>query len=155
MNKKVLILAVLFFVIFSASAFSWGLGVAFGLNALGDLPGPGIMLSGKVDQLPFLFGVGLTISETYFNLGVTADWHFLRENLTGILNYYIGAGAFIGVGTNNFALGARLPLALYIFPIEKLEVFLELAPALGIGFNPVRFPTFNIQGALGFRYWFD
>jgi len=152
-KRKVLFIAVIMLLVSAMGAFSWAIGGAFGLDALGTGLPMGAMLSLKVDQIPCLLGIGFSASTDYFNLGLTADWHFLRENLTGILNYYVGAGAYLGI-SGSFEIGARIPVALYIFPLKNLELFLELAPAIGIGFNPIDFPAFHIQGAFGFRFWF-
>ncbi len=155
MKRKVLFIIAILLIVSSVSAFSWAIGGSFSLDPIGtDMP-VGAMLSAKFDQFPFLLGLGVSGSSGSFNLGVTADWHFVRENLTGILNYYIGAGAYLGIGTDTFELGARIPVALYIFPIDNLELFLEIAPALGMDLSPFYFPRWHLQGAFGFRFWFN
>ena len=95
----------------------------------------------------------------YINFGITDDWWVVQENLTGDLDFYIGLGFYSGFtmddGDPDFQLGGRFPLGLTIMPLDFLELFLEVAPAIGLGFEPtVYFPAWDAQGALGFRLWF-
>jgi hypothetical protein len=152
--KKVLILSVLLFVIVSVSSFSWGVGASIGVQPLGGLPGSNVMFSFKLDQLPILFGVGFTIWEDVFNFGITADWWLVNENLFSFVNFYLGPGAYLGIG-GTVNIGARLAAGLNIFPIDFLEIFFEIAPSLGLGINPIVFPVFGLQGAIGVRFWFN
>ncbi len=89
------------------------------------------------------------------------DYWLLHNNIgTGPISWYLGLGAYGVLGFNPTwgALGVRLPIALQIWPLnnERLEVFLELAPAwvpiYGGAFNP---SVFQAQLALGFRLWYE
>lgn len=154
MKKKVVIIMLVLLLAASFNAYSFGVGGAFGLNALGGLPESNVMLSAKFDSFPFMLGLGFTISQENFRMGVTADWHMVRQNLFSFVNFYAGPGLYLGIG-NNFQLGARFPVALYIFPLDFLELFLEIAPVISATFDPIVFPIFNLQGAFGFRFWFN
>ena len=95
----------------------------------------------------------------YVDFAISDDWWVVQNNLTGILDFYIAlgfnAGFSISDGSADFQLGGRFPLGLTTMPVDFLELFLEVAPAIGLGFEPeVYFPAWNIQGALGFRLWF-
>ena len=111
------------------------------------------MLSAKLDQLPFMLGLSYNLDEP-FSLGMYADWHMVRQPLVDFVNIYAGPGLFFGytdVSTDAVALGLRVPVALYIFPVDFLELFLEIAPA----FSFIPSIDLNFQLALGFRFWFN
>ncbi|NBC30985.1 MAG: hypothetical protein GVY29_13460 [Spirochaetes bacterium] len=155
MRKVVLIvLAILMIAAMSASADTFGVGVAAGLNPLGGLPGQNVMLSVKFPQLPVLWGIGMQLSQDTFGLGLTADWWLFTQNLFSFVNLYIGPGLYVAVP--NFELGGRVPIGLNAYPIEVLELFLEFAPTwapiTGNGFDT---GNFGLQGSFGLRFWFD
>lgn len=148
MVKKALLIAAVMVVVVSATGFSLGLGLAFA-PSFGDLPGNDVLFTAKLDQLPFLLGVAWDLEP--FRIGATADWWLATGPLAGIINYYAGPGLFLGVGAD-FDFGLRIPIGLNIYPIDALELFLEIAPA--IEFIPA-FPDVGVQAAFGFRFWFN
>ncbi|MBT3273788.1 MAG: hypothetical protein HN368_11575 [Spirochaetales bacterium] len=151
MKKKILIIAVLV-ALLSAPVFSIGIGAAFSAGFV-SLPSQA-MLSLKLDEYPAVFGVGASLGADSFQIGVTADWWLYRTNLVSIFDLYIGPGLYAQIGSN-FGLGIRIPVGLQAFVLDPLELFLEIAPALGISFgDTVSFPNFGVQGGLGFRFWF-
>lgn len=155
--KKTLVLSVLLIALVSVPVFSFGIGAAFGVDFIGSTAGPGALLSLKLDQHPAVFGVGFAIAENAFRLGFTADYWLWRANLIEILYLYLGPGVFIDVGLwdngeGTFGVGLRIPIGLQAFIIDPLELFFEVAPT--IGFAGGQFPAFNVQGAVGFRFWF-
>ena len=152
--KKRLLLLTLLVAIVAAPAFSFGIGGAFGLNFMGGV-GTGGLLSVKFDEFPAVFGVGARISSGGFRVGVTADWWLYTTNLVEMLDLYVGPGLFVDIGDNVFDLGVRVPIGIHMFVIDPLELFLEFAPAIGVGFSPdFYFPAWGLQGAVGFRFWF-
>ena len=154
MKKRVLLIIVLV-VLMAAPAFSFGIGGAFSVGFAGGTVGPGALLSLKLDSFPAVLGVGASFGADRFRLGVTADWWLWSTNLVSIINLYIGPGLYLDIGLGNaeyFGIGARIPVGLQAFIIDPLELFLEIAPT--IGFSSVQFPTFGVQSAIGFRFWF-
>lgn len=155
-KTALLILAVLILSTVSVSAM--GIGGAFSFDALGTESAiPGGALTIKLDNFAPVFGFGVKAGDGNVNLGITADLWMHHAPLAGIVSLYVGPGAYanITVGDSNaLDLGLRIPVGLQIFPIEPLELFIELAPKVGLGLNPLEFPTWGIQGALGFRFWF-
>lgn len=136
------------------AVFATGLGVSAGLPIGPGLPGSNVMLSLKLDQLPFLMGIGFSIGQEVFSFGFTADWWALNKNLFSFVNYYLGPGLYVGYA-GGLALGGRLPIGLNIYPVKNLELFLEIAPTLAVGIGEViTFPLFGAQGAFGLRFWF-
>ena len=72
-----------------------------------------------------------------------------------IFSLYIGPGLYAQIGST-MAFGVRVPIGVQAFVLDPLVLFLEFAPALGTGLanGEINIPTFGIQGALGFRFWF-
>ncbi len=103
-----------------------------------------------------VLGIGASFGSGYFSIGLTGDWWLWYTNLGSIFALYIGPGAYIDLriaeSGSNFGIGARVPIGLQAWVLDPLEVFFELAPTFGI--KGGTFPTFGIQGALGFRFWF-
>ena len=117
---------------------------------------PGGALSIKLDSIDPILGFGVRVDEDSFHMGVTADWWVYKEPLVDAINLYLGPGGYVNLavnGSTSVDLGLRIPVGLQMFPIDPLELFIELAPKVGIGF-PIQFPTWGLQGALGFRFWF-
>ena len=151
--KKIVMLVMLIALIGTASAFATGIGVSAGLP-IGDLPGSDVMLSLKVDEIPFLMGLGFSIGNDQFAFGFTGDWWVVNENLFSFVNYYLGPGFYIGY-QDVLALGGRFPVGLNVYPIPNLALFLEIAPTLAVQLgDPIVFPAFGLQSAFGFRFWF-
>ena len=129
------------------------IGGAFNLSLLGGVY-PGGALTVKLPKLPMVIGVGATIGSGNVNIGITADWWLYQAPLFGIVSIYIGPGLYVAI-SQSVQIGARIPVGFQIFIIEPLELFLELAPQIGVGIgDPVSFPEFGIMGAVGFRFWF-
>ena len=149
MSRKILFLALIMTIVVATSGVSLGLGLAFGLDPIGDLPS-NVLFSAKFDEVPFLLGIAFSFNEP-FRFGMTADWWMVQQNLTGMLNFYAGPGLFAGVAGDQLDLGLRIPLGLNIYPVDVLELFLEIAPT--VRFIPT-FPDPGLQAAFGFRFWF-
>ena len=154
MRSKILLIALVLLVAVAVPAtFATGVGAAFGLP-FGGLPGSNVMLSLKLDQVPFLMGIGFSLGETQTSFGFTGDFWVLNENLFSFINYYLGPGFYLGY-SGDVLLGGRLPIGINIFPVRSLELFLEVAPTLAVRFSdPIVFPEFGFQGAFGLRFWF-
>ena len=156
MKNKVIILVVVLLLFTVASTFATGVGGAFSFSPIGSSPYTGGALSFKIDDWP-LIGIAASGSNNVFNIGATADWWFVNENLTGPLNFYMGVGGYgrLSLGSpTDLDVGLRVPLGLNIFVLDPLEIFLEFAPAAGISVNPFNFPSWGLQSAIGFRFWF-
>ena len=153
MKKRLLLLALLV-IIAVAPAFSFGIGGAFGLNYMGG-PASGGLLSVKFDEFPAVIGAGAHFNSDGFRVAVTADWWLYETNLVEIVDLYIGPGLFLDIGTGVLDLGVRVPIGIHAFIIDPLELFFELAPAIGVDLAPrFYFPRWGLQGAVGFRFWF-
>jgi hypothetical protein len=152
-NKSLIIAIVLLVAIAVPMTFATGVGAAFGLP-IGGLPGSNVMLSLRVSEIPFLMGLGFSVGEDDFSLGLTGDWWMAKGNLFSFVNYYLGPGFYLGY-QNSVLLGGRLPIGANIYPIKNLELFLELAPTLAVDIGEeITFPVFGVQGAFGVRFWF-
>ena len=153
--KKIVVLVLVLLMAAGASAFATkGAGWAFGLEGqfgygYGGMGGGGALVL-HTPYVPLHFGLNFSFP---FYLGITADYWLMHQNLAGMFDWYLGVGGYVGL-PDPIALGVRVPIGLqaWILGNEKLEVFLEVAPAIGVKFtNDLLF--WNVQGALGFRYW--
>jgi hypothetical protein len=111
-------------------------------------------------SVPLYFGVGATSNQGTVAIDATIDYWLAHGHVASIIDGYIGIGLYGAVassGNFDFALGARLPLGLQIWPLKGnvLEIFLEVAPAWiplsSAGLDPL---VFELQPAIGFRIWF-
>ncbi|GAB1432822.1 hypothetical protein MASR2M29_14470 [Spirochaetota bacterium] len=155
MKTKIFVVSILLLTLVAVPAvFATGIGVSAGLPIGTGLPGSNVLLSLKLDQLPFLMGVGFAFGQNTFAFGFTADWWILNKPLVSFLNYYLGPGLYLGY-SNALAIGGRFPIGLNAFPLKNLELFLEVAPTLAVGLgDPITFPLFGAQSAFGLRFWF-
>ena len=161
MKKKIVVLILVMMFVASVSTFALGIGIA-GTGGWGSNNATGgAFLTLKIDDELPLFGIDFGASENHLHFGLLADYWMFNENLAGMLNWYVGLGAYgrlnINSGDLSFGLGGRLPIGLNMFVLDPLELFIEIAPALGIGIggtNGFYFPDWAVQGAFGFRFWF-
>ncbi len=156
--RKVVIIVMVLTVLSTGNLFAFGIGGAFTLDVLESGTG-GAALSIKLDQLDPILGISLSKGENNFNFGLTADWWMYRAPLVGIIKLYIGPGGYINVANANdntlIDLGLRIPVGFQIFLIDPLELFIEFAPRVGVQLSdPITFPSWGVQGAFGFRFWF-
>ncbi|MDC7239398.1 MAG: hypothetical protein PQJ50_03460 [Spirochaetales bacterium] len=160
MNKKVLLLVSLILLLGGGALFAeTGLGLSFGYG-YGYGQASNIALSIDSDVIPgSVQNVSLRIDGSYFGIGLTDDWYLVDDMIDGPFGWYFGVGFYANVGFYDdiaFAFGARAPIGLDLTVLDnKLRFFLEIAPALGLGFDPdFYFPDWDITGAFGFRFYF-
>lgn len=157
MLRRIIVLSMFALLLSAAPAFSqrWGLGLSVGIEPLGGLPGSDAMLSVNPPQLPVTLGIGARVGGDSFQLGTTADWIVVRENLFSFVNVYAGPGLYLAL-PDEFDLGARVPIGLNAFPTDWAELFFEIAPNLAILTDgEVVIPDVGVQSGFGFRFWFD
>jgi len=155
-GRRILVLSValLLAVTLGAAAQPLGVGGAFSIDSLGGLPSSA-MLSLKVPQVPVVWGIGLQVNQNDFNMAFTADWWLYQEHLVGFLNLYAGPGIYLSL-PNRVEAGGRVPIGLNAYPLDFLELFIEIAPTLVLFSDTgIDIPSFGLQGAFGFRFWFD
>lgn len=151
-----------------ASNESSGRNVAIGpifSGNFGGIDGPlgGLGITGKIPNLPPIFGLNFSFGPSISFVGVTGDWWLYEQTLyaPANLDMYVGPGFFSDLSlskTTKFDCGLRIPVGLSWRPIKVLEAFVELAPAFGIAINgsdnQTVAPTWRVQGAVGGRFWF-
>lgn len=123
--------------------------------------GNGFLINIKIPKLPLFLSASFeaeTYSDRVYYIGVSFDYHPIRLNLTGILDFYFGPGILfytdIYESEVSFITGLRAPVGFRIWVKPKFEIFLEGAPVAVLGFGTTVKPAAGMQGALGTRFWF-
>lgn len=165
MKKRTLIIviAILLLIGVAVSGFSvprktgFAIGGAFALDPIGTVY-PGAALTFKLPVLPPIWGVGFSFGSQAFRLGITGDWWLWNFQLLGPLWLYLGPGLWVNINIadsgSGVGLGLRVPVGLQLWFIEPLELFLEIAPRVGLSISDPVTLDWGIQGAIGFRFWF-
>ena len=111
------------------------------------------MLLLHLPQFPLMLGIGVSSTP---GIGLTADYWFAHSNLSSVFAWYVGVGRYLSVdlgSTTSVGAGGRLPIGLQAWPVgQVLEIFFEVAPAVGIILVPTGF-DWHLQAALGLRFW--
>jgi hypothetical protein len=158
MKKTLLVLCAILLISATGAFAARGSGFAIGgegslyFAGSGGLPS-GAMLSLHLPGFPLLLGIGISSSMA---IGLTADYWLAHGGLVSIFDYYAGIGGYLSLDTggSGLAVGGRIPIGLQVWPFgQTLELFLEVAPAVGFIIIPTGF-EWHFQGALGLRFWF-
>jgi opacity protein-like surface antigen len=117
-------------------------------------------LSLKIPNVPIFWGANFSFSSNHFSLGVFGDKYFIERVLVSDigLHWYVGVGAWVNLGfgdASDLSAGARLPIGLSWHMLDFLELFMDVAPSLGIKIIPeIYFPAGGWPIELGVRFWF-
>ena len=123
--------------------------------------GSQIGLSLKLRQVPLYWGLRLALNSSYLALGATADQYFTDAGLIRQgafkLDWFLGLGGYANLSlasTPGASVGARLPIGLSWHITNQFELWLDVAPSLGVSVVPsFNFPDWSVPGELGFRVW--
>jgi hypothetical protein len=122
----------------------------------GGLFNPGFSL--KVPRVPLFWGFNASFGSVS-GLGVSADYYLVDRDLIKDgsidLDWFLGLGLFTQLYFGNhftMAMGARLPIGLSWHINQVFELFLDVAPGIGIKFEPKPFFG-SLSAELGFRVW--
>jgi hypothetical protein len=152
--KKILLIALLLSLLVAGNSFAenkgWAIGAAFYVGFANSASATGAMLCVKFPTVPIMFGLSAVFG-TPLAFGITVDWWLVNFHLVGPVEMYIGPGVFFRMAGDQPYFGIRVPFGFQIFIVKAFEIFLE--PALAIEIIPI-FPTFGLQAAVGFRFWF-
>jgi hypothetical protein len=171
--KKLVMVIALAAIFATGSVFAvqdgFGIGVIGGFGggwgSEGSVAGGGA-LSLKFPSVPVYWGINLDIWSSGMWLGVSGDFIHLIDNQPLVkeigLSWFIRGGLYgkVFIGQNIFGLdfGARLPIGLSWQPIKLIELFIDVAPSIGLGItfaDPVRLGLGGGWGGeLGIRLWF-
>ncbi len=159
MKKGLLVALILALCTVSLSAapkYKASVGAIFGVDFL-STGNTSTMLTFRLPKFPPVFSLGAYIPTDGGNasFALMADWWILQTKLVNFLNLYLGPGLYTGISGDYFHLGLRFPVGINAFPINPLELFFEIAPAIRLvdksGFYV---GNFGLQAGLGFRFWF-
>lgn len=141
-----------------------------GIGIVGFYPG-GVGLSLKIPSVPIYWAVNAGIGSNFFAVHLTGDGYIVDQLLAKDigLNWFFGVGgwfSFYSFSMKNseygdysytrLAGGARIPIGLSWQPIKLLEIFLDIAPSLGIAFDGKQESNGHVynDGGIGFAfYW--
>lgn len=164
MKKSVLILIAFLLIgpaVFADHPKGMGIGVVGGGNFGGTGFAGDIGLSLKLQSMPIFWGLYLNVNQDYLGIRATGDKYFTDENLikegSFRLDWYLGLGGYAALGLGNdstsAAIGARLPIGLSWHITKEFELWLGVAPSLGLSISPFQFPDWGVPGELGIRVW--
>ena len=157
-KSRVVLLAALLVLAACGSAWAKGSGFAIGGEGALYLAGNGglpmsAMLTFHVPQVPLMFGLGV---RNPLAIAATADYWAAHGSLTNIFAWYAGIGAYLSFDVSpggSITAGGRIPIGLQAWPVgQVLELFVEVAPAVGVILVPTGF-DWHLQGAVGLRVW--
>ncbi len=144
MKKTIAIILFLLVLLVPAATFA-GTGVGI---VLGEPTG----LTFKSANLAI--GLGWSFASADNRIDATIDWWLINDHFVEMLDWYLGAGAKVGIKLNQntdiFNIGLRIPLGIQWWPAEELELFAEIAP--GLLLVPATEP--DISAGIGLRYYF-
>jgi len=155
--KKLVIVVALIAILATGSVFAdhpsgLGIGVVGGMG-WGGFGGGAYGLSLKLPSIPIFWAINLGAGSNYFRIGLTGDSYFIDQVLVSDigLHWFLGLGGFFnfynyseeyrsGSYSSKYSythmnLGARLPIGLSWQPIDLIEIFIDLAPSLGLGID--------------------
>ena len=162
MKKRIVVLLLLVFLLGSAAGVSAqsyngvALGVGYTGNAFQSRWGGG-MVTFHVPSSPLVFDLYPYVGSNGFGMTLTGDLWLLRQPIAGPFAWYLGPGLWIDFGLGSqFSLGfgARLAIGLQLWVIQRLEIFLEAAPGLGLFVLPNVGFAWPVPISLGVRWWF-
>ena len=164
--KKALLVVVLAAILATGTVFAdhpsgLGIGVVgrFGFAGFG---GGGAGLSLKIPSLPVYWGLNVGFGENHFAFGATGDYYMIDSPLAGPLHWFFGVGGFFDFfsysesykysgGSLDYSFtriyaGARVPIGISFQPIPLLEIFLDIAPSLGLEIYSGYDASYTISG---------
>jgi hypothetical protein len=166
----VLLLALPLFA-FANHPSGWGLGIMGQYNLAWDgfAGAGGAAFSLKTPQLPVYWGINLEMRNHSLGFSLTGDYYLVDRTISRDINlgWYLGVGAYAGFHSYDYESikwtsirgGARVPIGIYIIPVRFLEVFLDIAPSLGVGLyfgnwdDRFNFPEGGFGVDIGLRFW--
>jgi hypothetical protein len=187
MKRFVFVLA-LAAIIATGTAFAdhpkgFGIGVV-GNYSFAGFGGMGGGLSLKFPGIPIYWALNLGFGENYLGFGITGDSYLIDKNLAGPLHWFFGLGGYFSYygytvkGISGFVDehtyswmygGVRVPIGLSLQPIPLLEIFIDVAPSIGVGiYSGYEYKSFGITRKesgtvglgwgipteVGLRFWF-
>jgi hypothetical protein len=137
-----------------------GVGIVAAAGYGGAGYGNQVGVSLKLRTMPIFWALHLSLDSSSLSLGVTGDEYLRDEGLLrekGFkLDWFLGLGGYANLRLSSSpaaAFGARLPVGLSCHLSQDFELWLDLAPSLGLQLNPVAFPDWSLPAELGLRAW--
>ncbi len=162
MKKKLILLILVLLLVFSSGTVfaqkynGVALGLGYTANPYGYRWGGG-MITFHVPQSALVFDLYPYVGWGGFGMTLSGDLWLIRDTISGPFAWYLGPGIWIDFGLGyafGLGIGGRLAVGLQLWPLDRLEIFLEAAPGLGIQILPSIGFAWPVPISLGFRWWF-
>ncbi|MBN2353417.1 MAG: hypothetical protein JXD23_12655 [Spirochaetales bacterium] len=162
--KKIYVVILVLLLVVAAQGFAlkstpdFAFGIVGTCNTFSTI---GAMLTLHIPGIPLFIGFGADFYNPLSGqIELTATIDFWLLHTSGKVCFYLGLGLYGAMTLDAlwYAAGLRLPLGLQIWPLnnEKLEMFLEVAPAwVPLYGSQWNYAVFQAQIALGFRIWLE
>jgi hypothetical protein len=173
--KKISLVLVLTVLVTVGSVFAdhpGGLGIGpvwqYGKNFdKGSKNSSHLALALKAPSIPIYWGFSFDLDYIDYGIsfGITGDKYLFDNTLVKDINlgWYLGLGGYGRVMMPDHSdgmylgIGARLPIGLYIIPLDFLEIFFDIAPSLGFKMETWKGGKSGLTGAyqadFGLRFW--
>jgi len=175
--KRVILVIALAAILATGTAFAdhpsgFGIGVVgqYAWYAGGFGGGPGLSL--KIPGVPIFWAINFGLGSNHFAIGLTGDYYLIDNALpVPTLNWFLGLGGFFNLFSYNYQtfygarnsytncdFGVRVPIGLSWQPIKLLEIWMDIAPSLGLFIHgEAKYVYYNVEykyqaAGLGF-YW--
>ena len=149
----------------------WAIGPGFQFGNRWDSSydaGSSLTLFLKAPQFPIYWGISFDIFKLsdWLDLTVTGDYFLIDKRLIPDVNFgwFLGVGGYVNLLLDSdftmFDFGGRLPIGLYIMPLDFLEIFLDIAPSVGFYYQNIKNSDAKTglgggwRGDFGVRFWF-
>jgi hypothetical protein len=170
--KRIVLVLALAAIIATGTAFAdhpsgFGIGIVGQYSSWG-FGGQGGGLSLKLPSIPVYWGINAAFGNNYIGAGITGDGYIIDQNLGGYLNWFLGVGGYFSFYSYNekdsfwgyeksyskIYGGVRAPIGISFQPVALLELFIDIAPSIGIGIDSgweVKSTYYNekVDGSIG------
>jgi hypothetical protein len=174
--KRVVLVLALAAIIATGTAFAdhpegFGIGLVGQYSSWG-FGGQGGGLSLKIPGVPIYWGINAVIGGNSIGAGITGDVYVIDQNLNGPFNWFFGVGGYFTFSSWSYAAsysyaaysatymdgGVRAPVGISFQPTELLEIFIDIAPSIGVNIfsgytRKTNYPLYNdddtVSGSVG------
>jgi len=159
--KKLYFIFIVLFIICTPIFADYNNRRSAGISYSGGIYPTGYINGVNIDINPFTVPLHLSFTANYldsFSIQTNVSWRFFNQPLLGSISWYFGSGLgsefFFDIEKYDIYTFAQA--GLQVFPLDQIELFLEIKPDIGISFsqNPIIFRG-GVSFLIGSRFWFN